>query len=102
MKNRFFCILKVTEEDMDPYQNVTDRNTGICSVQHSQKIKDFSRKYNFFKKLNLQNILPCRTQTFPFNCVADPDPSDPYVFGSPGSFYHQAKLLRKPLIPTVL
>ncbi len=45
--------------------------------------------------------------------VADPDPSDPYVFGPPGSgsvsqmyrsgsFHHQAKIVRKTLIPTVL
>jgi hypothetical protein len=49
--------------------------------------------------------------------VADPDSSDPYVFGPPGSgsgpinqrygsgsgsFYHQAKIVRKTLIPTVL
>jgi hypothetical protein len=40
--------------------------------------------------------------------VADPDPnpSDPYVFGPPGSvsgsFYHQAKIVKKALIPTVL
>ncbi len=43
----------------------------------------------------------------------DPDPSDPYVFGPPGSgsisqrhgsgsFYHQAKIVRKTSIPTVL
>jgi hypothetical protein len=49
-----------------------------------------------------------------FGSVADPDPSDPYVFGPPGSgsisqmygsesgsFYHQAKIVIKPLIPTV-
>jgi hypothetical protein len=49
--------------------------------------------------------------------VADPDPKDPYVFGPPrsasgsinqrygsgsGSFYHQAKIVRKALMPTVL
>ncbi len=47
--------------------------------------------------------------------VADPDPSDPYVFGPPGSgsisqryrygsgsFYNQAKIVRKTEIPTVL
>jgi hypothetical protein len=38
--------------------------------------------------------------------VADPNPSDPYVFGPPGSgsgsFYQQAKIVRKSLIPTVL
>jgi hypothetical protein len=43
--------------------------------------------------------------------VADPDPNDPYVFGPPGSisqiygsgsFYHQAKIARKKLIPFVL
>jgi hypothetical protein len=34
----------------------------------------------------------------------NPDPSDPYVFAPPGSgsFCHQAKILRKALIPTVL
>ncbi len=49
------------------------------------------------------------------NSVADPDPSDPYVFGPPGSvsgsisqrhgsgfFYRQAKIVRKTMIPTVL
>jgi hypothetical protein len=44
--------------------------------------------------------------------VADPDPSDPYVFGPLGfgsistrnvsGFYHQAKRVRKTLIPTAL
>jgi hypothetical protein len=36
--------------------------------------------------------------------VEDPDPSDPYFFGPPGSetFYHQAKIIRKTLIPPVL
>jgi hypothetical protein len=41
----------------------------------------------------------------------DPDPTEPHVFGPPesisqrhgsGSFYHQAKIVRKTLIPTVL
>jgi hypothetical protein len=36
----------------------------------------------------------------------NPDPSDPYVFGPPGSgsgfFYHHAKIVRKTLIPIVL
>jgi hypothetical protein len=43
----------------------------------------------------------------------DPDPQDLYVFGPPesgsisqiygsGFFYHQAKIVRKPIIPTVL
>jgi hypothetical protein len=48
--------------------------------------------------------LPCRkiivknVGTLPFS-VADPDP---YVFGPPGSgsFYNQAKRVRKTLIPT--
>ncbi len=47
--------------------------------------------------------------------VADPDTSDPYVFGPPvsesgfisqrygsGSFFHQAKIVRKTLIPAIL
>jgi hypothetical protein len=53
-----------------------------------------------------------------YSSVADPDPNpDPYVFGPPGyrsgsisqrhgsgsgSFYHQTKIVRKTLIPTVL
>jgi hypothetical protein len=41
-----------------------------------------------------------------FTSVADtdPHPEDPYDFGPPGSgaFYHQAKKVRKTLIPTVL
>jgi hypothetical protein len=51
------------------------------------------------------------------NSVADPDPPDPHVFGPPGSgsisqrygsgsgsgsFYHQAKKIKKTLIPTAL
>jgi hypothetical protein len=36
----------------------------------------------------------------------DPDPPDPHVFGTPGSrsgsFYHQAKIVRKTLIPNAL
>jgi hypothetical protein len=34
----------------------------------------------------------------------NPDPSDPHVFGPPGSgsFYQLAKMVRKTLIPTVL
>ncbi len=34
----------------------------------------------------------------------DPDPPDPHVFGPPGSgsFYYQAKKVRKPLMPTAL
>jgi hypothetical protein len=43
--------------------------------------------------------------TFPIlrSSVEDPDPSDPF-FGPPGSgsFYHQAKIIRKTLIPPVL
>jgi hypothetical protein len=53
----------------------------------------------------------------PFASVADPDPSDPYFFGPPGSgsrsasqrygsgfgsFYHQEKMVKKTLIFTVL
>ncbi len=38
---------------------------------------------------------PLQTTMVPCS-VADPDPSDPYVFGPPGSrsFYHQAKIVR--------
>ncbi len=48
-----------------------------------------------------------------FGSVADPDLSDPCVFGPPGSgsikqryesgsFYHQEKMVRKTLIPAIL
>jgi hypothetical protein len=40
-------------------------------------------------------------QKYEKNSAADPDP---YAFGPPGSgsFYHQAKIVRKTSIPTVL
>jgi hypothetical protein len=36
--------------------------------------------------------------------VPDPDPPDPHVFGPPGSgsFYHNAKIVRKTLNPSIL
>ncbi len=56
-----------------------------------------------------------RSRCFPKASVADTDPSDPYVLGPPGSgsgsasqrygsgfFYHQAKIVRQILIPTLL
>jgi hypothetical protein len=47
---------------------------------------------NYFEDLKYQCLLPS---------VANPDP---YVFGllGSGSFYHQAKIERKTLVPTVL
>jgi len=57
-------------------------------------------------------VLSCRARPCSSNevvksihySVPDPDPTDPRVFGPPGSgsFYHQAKIVRKTLIPTVL
>jgi hypothetical protein len=58
------------------------------------------------------NLGPCTGPDVGCFSFADPDP-DPYVFGPPGSrsviqiygsgsFYHQAKILRKTSIPTVL
>jgi hypothetical protein len=45
-----------------------------------------------------------RNTTVVMSSVPDPDPPDPHVFGPPGSgsFYHQAKIVRKILIPIVL
>ncbi len=50
-----------------------------------------------------------------FSSAPDPDPPDSHVFGHPGSrstsqkygsgsefFYHHAKIIRKPLIPSIL
>ncbi len=49
--------------------------------------------------------LPTESTQMDFSIrVPDPDPPDPHVFRPPGSgsFYHQAKIARKTLIPTVL
>jgi hypothetical protein len=45
-----------------------------------------------------------RNTTVVMSSVPDPDPPDPHVFGPPGSgsFYHQAKIVRKTLVPTIL
>ncbi len=73
----------------------------------------------------LKNIFFCVSYkntwcaSIPVFSVPDPDPPDPHVFGPPGSgsisqrygsgsgsgsgsFYHHAKIVRKPLIPTIL
>jgi hypothetical protein len=59
-----------------------------------------------------RNLNTCKKKYLNYT-VADPDPNpDPYVYGPPGSgsishrygsgfFYHQAKIVRKTLIPTV-
>jgi hypothetical protein len=56
------------------------------------------------KKIMSRSFLNSGTLIVIIN-VADPDPSDPYVFGPPGSgsgsFYHQAKKVRKPLVPMI-
>ncbi len=57
---------------------------------------------------NSQEYIPVAIKK---SSVADPDQEDPYVFGPSGSgsisqrsgsFYHQSKIVRKTLIPTVL
>jgi hypothetical protein len=56
---------------------------------------------------------PCAKQSTVFCSVPDTDPPDPHVYGPPGSgsisqrygsgsFYHQARIARKSLIPTDL
>jgi hypothetical protein len=76
-----------------------------------------------FMHLCLKETATFSKNLFTKSSVADPDPnqdldpSDPYVFGPPGSgsgstrqnfgsgsvsSYHQAKIVRKTLIPTVL
>jgi hypothetical protein len=51
----------------------------------------------------LLGIYLCKDLKINKNCsVADPDLPDPHVVGPPESFYHQAKLVRKTLIPTIL
>ncbi len=70
---------------------------------------------SFYHTNTCQYNFDCLKIFFLITSVPDPDPSDPFVFGSPrsgsgsisqryvsGSFYHQAKIVRKTLIPTVL
>ncbi len=69
-----------------------------------QKISAAKIRLKLLKELK-SSMMNCK------NSVADPNPADPYVFGLPGSgsisqrygsFYHQAKIVRKTLIPTAL
>ncbi len=75
-----------------------DVHAGVRSGDHGHSIS-FSRDTN--KKWR-QILLVS---------VPYPDPADPHVFWPPGSisqrygsgsFYHQAKIVRKPLIPIIL
>jgi hypothetical protein len=54
-------------------------------------------RYSDFLKfiIDLQNLDPVDPNP-------DQDPPDPHVFGPPGSFYQQAKIVRETLIPTAL
>jgi hypothetical protein len=67
----------------------------ICFIFNSQKGPPLS---------GLSKDLSFSSLSFATTSVADPDPSDPYVFGPPGSgsFYQQAKIVRKTFDPTVL
>jgi hypothetical protein len=73
---------------------------------------------SYFDLENVDSNIPGRSGlAFPPPCrqriVADPDPPDPHVFGPLGSgfisqeygsrsFHHNAKVVRKTLIPTIL
>jgi len=71
----------------------------------SNRLQYFNENRN-----NAHHIIDCSlrvlklTRTSVVDQDPNPDPSDPYVFGLPGSgsFYHHAKIVRKTLIPTVL
>jgi hypothetical protein len=69
-------------------------------------------KFNSFYSISI-HIIGYRSTGKPVTSFADSDSLDPYVFRSPGSvsasqmygsgsgsFYHQAKMLRKTFIPT--
>jgi hypothetical protein len=84
-------------------------------IDHRLRDQSLSYPKTVPKKGVGASILRGRELTLPLqSSVADPDPSDPYVFGPPGSlsgsisqrygsgsFYHQAKIVRKTLISTV-
>jgi len=67
------------------------------------------------ESVNVQNKIQQNSEKGDILKGSIPDPPDPHVFGPPGSgsgftsqrygsgsFYHQAKKIRKTLIPTVL
>ncbi len=84
----------------------------LYSIFHEEAEEVFFYEYNFFSLDSLIN-LEQKILTLG-NSVADPEPDPyPYLFGPPGSgsnstrsgsgsFYHQAKIVRKTFIPAVL
>ncbi len=86
---------------------------AVFVILHS-RVLDLQQKgtWRYEHKVRLKNNFFVKRRE---RIVADPDPSDLYVFGPPGSgsisqrygsgfgsFYHQAKIVRKTLIPTAL
>jgi hypothetical protein len=57
---------------------------------------------NLFQNFAREGFFFNFSLAFVTTSVADPDQKYPYVFGPPGSFYHEAKIVLKTLIPTVL
>jgi hypothetical protein len=72
---------------------IQSESTGSVQVDPQQKLMVHKRlSGELFCDLNAQSIVV-------FN-VPDPDTPDPHAFGPPGSgsYYHQAKIVRKTLI----
>jgi hypothetical protein len=74
--------------------NTYNYGTGTSMLRNEKVIE----KESFYHKAK---IVPVNKTLIP-SSVPDPDPTNPHVFGPTGSFYHQAKIVRKTLIPSVL
>jgi hypothetical protein len=70
--------------------------------KHSRK-DPFKQLFNSYSEHQHMSKKAC-DNIFVSLSVPDPDPPDPHVLGPPGSgyFYHQAEIVRKTLILTVL
>jgi hypothetical protein len=79
-----------------PYPPGNMERTGICISPSDQ------RSFTAVSHVHILNDkFLSSTGTVEIYLRSVPDP-DPYVFGPPGSVCHQAKIVRKTLIPTVL
>jgi hypothetical protein len=114
----------VHSQKQEPYRSISVSYQSIRSrIRRSGSIEKWTR---FTRKVvqeellitlpGLESLGPCPVEDRNpiFTSAVDPDPYDPYVFGPPGSgsgsvsqrngsgsFYHQAKIVRITLIPTV-
>ncbi len=120
------CVASDTQSMMSDETNLSaDGQDSPPDMDSASGIPTYCSTVPYLCVLNTVLILwrktGCDPALFRIYCISssvadpdpNPDPSDPYVFGPPGSgsvsqsygsgsFYHEAKILNKTLIPTVL